>query len=57
MAIHTVLGFVGDDWDQGDWGHREEEVVDLTFVCEKGFKMRGSVKLIWGLGLHFDGSK
>lgn len=36
MAIHTVLGFV----EEGGWGH-QEVVEDSTFVCEKGFIMRG----------------
>lgn len=52
MAIHTVLGFVEDDW-----GHQEVVVGDSTCVCEKEFIMRGGVKLIWGFGLHCDGSK
>lgn len=37
MAIHTVLGFV----EEGGWGHQEVVVDYSTFVCEKGFIMRG----------------
>lgn len=51
MAIRTVPEFVVDERrEDPDWGHREEEVVeDSTFVCENGFVMRVSVKLILGV--------